>query len=214
MTDAVRVLLVDDQELIRLGFRLVLESDAAIDVVGEAADGQEAVDAAARLHPDVVVMDVRMPRMDGIAATERIVAAAPDTRVLVVTTFDLDEYAFGALQAGASGFLLKDATRDQLTSAVHSVYRGDAILAPRATRLLVEAYTAPGPEPIVLPELTQREHDVFVGIARGLTNSEIAAQLYVSESTVKTHVGRILSKLQARDRVHLVILAYRAGLVR
>lgn len=215
MTDIIRVLLVDDQELIRLGFRLVLEAAADIEVIGEAADGQEAVEVAARESPDVVVMDVRMPRLDGIAATARIVAQSPSTRVLVVTTFDLDEYAFGALQAGASGFLLKDATRQQLTEAVRCVQRGDAILAPRATRLLIEAYgaspvpTAPAPPSV----LTERELEVFTAVGRGLTNAEISAALFLSESTVKTHIGRILAKLEARDRVQLVILAHRCGLV-
>ncbi|QAY61461.1 response regulator transcription factor [Microbacterium protaetiae] len=215
MTERIRVLLVDDQELIRFGYRLVLEAEPDIEVVGEAADGQAAVEGAARLRPDVVVMDVRMPRMDGIAATARIVDIVPSARVLVVTTFDLDEYTFGALQAGASGFLLKDATREQLTSAVRSVHRGDAILAPRATRLLIEAYTSPASSATPQPPagLTDREQDVFVAIGRGLTNAEIAETLFLSESTVKTHVGRVLAKLGARDRVHLVILAHRMRLV-
>jgi DNA-binding NarL/FixJ family response regulator len=160
-------------------------------------------------------MDVRMPRLDGIAATERIVAELPAARVLVVTTFDLDEYAFGALEAGASGFLLKDATSAQLVDAVRSVHRGDAILSPRATRLLIEAHGARTPQPTT-PEptnLTPREHDVLLAVGRGLNNTEIAAELFLSESTVKTHVGRLLTKLDARDRVHLVILAHRSGLV-
>jgi DNA-binding NarL/FixJ family response regulator len=216
MTPPIRVLIVDDQQLIRVGFRLILEAEADLDVVGEAADGVEAVDACARDAPDVVLMDIRMPRLDGIEATRRIVAAHPDTRVLVLTTFDLDEYAFGALQAGASGFLLKDAPRHDLVAAVRAVRRGDAILAPRATRLLIEAYAAaPQPAASAVPDgLTERERDVFAAIGRGLTNTEIAAELFLSESTVKTHVGRVLAKLGARDRVHLVILAHRMGLAR
>ncbi|WP_308490991.1 response regulator transcription factor [Microbacterium terrisoli] len=215
MSDGIRILLVDDQELIRLGYRLVLEAEADMQVVGEAADGAEAVRAAVELQPDVVLMDVRMPVMDGIAATAQIIERAPAAHILVLTTFDLDEYAFGALEAGASGFLLKDATRDQLTRAVRAVHRGDAMLAPRATRLLIDTFAA-GPErrsPQPLPQLTDREHDVFVAVGRGLTNAEIAASLFLSESTVKTHIGRILTKLDARDRVQLVILAHRAGLV-
>jgi len=215
MTDRIRVLLVDDQELIRLGFRLSLEAADDVEIAGEAADGYDGVDLARRLRPDVVIMDVRMPRLDGIAATERIVAELPAARVLVVTTFDLDEYAFGALEAGASGFLLKDATSAQLVDAVRSVHRGDAILSPRATRLLIEAHGARTPQPTT-PEptnLTPREHDVLLAVGRGLNNTEIAAELFLSESTVKTHVGRLLTKLDARDRVHLVILAHRSGLV-
>ncbi|WEG10295.1 response regulator transcription factor [Microbacterium horticulturae] len=215
MNDPIRVLLVDDQELIRLGFRLSLEADADIAVVGEASDGQEGLDLARELKPDVVIMDVRMPRLDGIAATARIVDELPSARVLVVTTFDLDEYAFGALEAGASGFLLKDATSAQLVAAVRSVHRGDAILSPRATRLLIEAHAMRAPQPrMVEPtNLTPRERDVLLAVGRGLNNTEIAAELFLSESTVKTHVGRLLTKLDARDRVHLVILTHRSGLV-
>nr|WP_274635685.1 response regulator transcription factor [Microbacterium bovistercoris] len=214
MTAPIRVAIVDDQQLIRVGFRLILESEPDIEVIGEAGDGAEAIDVAARVAPDVVLMDIRMPRLDGIEATRRIVAAHPATRVLVLTTFDLDEYAFGALQAGASGFLLKDVPRHDLVAAVRAVHRGDAILAPRATRLLIERYAA-APVPADPPTaLTERERDVFTAIGRGLTNAEIAAELFLSESTVKTHVGRILAKLDARDRVHLVILAHRMGLAR
>lgn len=214
MTDRIRILLVDDQELIRVGFRLVLEAEDDLVVVGEAGDGDEAVREAARLRPDVVLMDVRMPRTDGIQATARVVRDSPDVRVLVLTTFDLDEYAFGALQAGASGFLLKDAQRSELTSAVRAVHRGDAVLSPRVTRRVLERM-GPASAPPVGPDpadgLTDREREVFVAIGRGLTNAEIAAELYLGESTVKTHVGRILTKLGARDRIQAVILAHRWG---
>ena len=221
MTDTIRVLLVDDQELIRLGFRLVLEAEPEFVVVGEAADGDEAVRAVADHSPDVVLMDIRMPRTDGIAATRAIVAAHPATRVLVLTTFDLDEYAFGALDAGAGGFLLKDVQRAELSAAIRAVHRGDAVLAPAVTRRLIERlHAAPGP-PAAPPvpatdltaELTEREREVFLAIAQGMTNTEIAQHLYVSESTVKTHVGRVLAKVGARDRVHAVILAHRLRLV-
>lgn len=216
MTAPIRVLLVDDQELIRVGFRLVLDAEADIDVVGEAGDGEAAVDAVRRTRPDVVLMDVRMPRTDGIAATARIVAEMPTTRVLVLTTFDLDEYAFGALDAGASGFLLKDARRDELTAAVRAVHRGDAVLSPRVTRELISRASRLAPADSasrLVASLTERERDVFLAMGRGLTNAEIAASLFLGESTVKTHVGRILAKLGARDRVHAVILAHRSGLV-
>lgn len=217
MTPAIRVLLVDDQELIRLGFRLVLEAETDIEVVGEASDGEDAVQAVRSLTPDVVLMDVRMPRVDGIAATARIVAEHPASRVLVLTTFDLDEYAFGALQAGASGFLLKDAHRHELVGAVRALHRGEAVLSARVTRQMLDRFAdelvpaAPGPDPT--EGLTDREREVFVAIARGLSNAEIAAEFFVSESTVKTHVGRVLMKVGARDRVHVVILAHRLGLV-
>ncbi|MCI1019601.1 response regulator transcription factor [Microbacterium sp. C5A9] len=222
MTDPISLLLVDDQQLIRLGFRMVLEAEADMVVVGEAADGHAAIAQTAALRPDVVLMDIRMPGLDGIAATEAIVREHPQTRVLVLTTFDLDEYAFGAIRAGASGFLLKDAQRHEMISAIRAIHRGDAALAPRITRMLLEHVT-PGwgavsaePAPVVddpTAELTDRERDVFLEIARGLTNAEIAQELFVSESTVKTHVGRVLAKLGARDRIHLVILAHRLGLV-
>ncbi|MGB3730639.1 response regulator [Microbacterium sp.] len=219
MTDTIRVLLVDDQQLIRIGFRLVLDAEDDIEVVGEAGDGADAIAQVATQHPDVVLMDVRMPGMDGIAATAQIVRRHPAVRVLVLTTFDLDEYAFGAIRAGASGFLLKDARRAELVSAVRAVHRGDGALAPRATRALLDhlaphlghpAPAAPASDP--LAELTDRERDVFSAIAQGLSNTEIAQQLFLSESTVKTHVGRVLQKLGARDRVHVVILAYEWGL--
>jgi DNA-binding NarL/FixJ family response regulator len=216
MSEAIRVILVDDQELIRLGFRLVLGAQDDIEVVGEAADGDEAVREAARLDPDVILMDVRMPRLDGIAATERIVAASPRTRIVILTTFDLDEYAFAALRAGASGFLLKDAQVTELVAAVRAAHRGDAALSPRVTRRLVDLVgtlpVEPAP-PAPLDALTEREREVFLAIGRGRTNAEIAAELFLSESTVKTHVGRVLAKLGARDRVHAVILAHRWGLL-
>ncbi|ALJ20264.1 response regulator [Microbacterium sp. No. 7] len=216
MTSRIRVLLVDDQELIRLGFRLVLDAEPDLEVVGEAADGEAAIEACRRLLPDVVLMDIRMPRLDGVAATARIVAEQPRSRVLVLTTFDLDEYVLGALRAGASGFLLKDAQRQELVSAIHAVHRGDATLAPSVTRRLLDtlvehpaAPSPPGPDPA--DALTDRERDVYRAIARGRTNAEIAAELYLGESTVKTHVGRVLAKLGARDRVHAVIIAHRHG---
>lgn len=222
MTEQIRVLLVDDQALIRVGFRMVLESAPDLVVVGEAADGAEAISQVAALRPDVVLMDVRMPGIDGIAATEAIVAEHPETRVLVLTTFDLDEYAFAAIRAGAGGFLLKDAQRDELLSAVRAVHRGDGVLAPRVTRALIDrvageleaapsASATPASDPTAL--LTEREREIFTAIARGLSNAEIAEQFFLSESTVKTHVGRVLAKLDARDRVHVVILAYQQGLV-
>lgn len=217
MTPPIRVLIVDDQHLIRLGFRLVLEAESDIQVVGEAADGRSAVAEAARLRPDVLLMDVRMPQLDGIAATAQIVAARPEARILILTTFDLDEYAFGALQAGASGFLLKDAQGAELVAAVRAVHRGDAALAPRVTRRLVELVAAQPtaaapPRPAAVDQLTDREREVFLAMARGLSNAELAEELFLSESTVKTHVGRVLHKLDARDRVQAVILAHRWGL--
>jgi DNA-binding NarL/FixJ family response regulator len=217
MTEQIRILLVDDQELIRIGFRLVLEAEDDLVVVGEASDGAAAIARASALAPDVVLMDVRMPGVDGIAATEEIVRDHPQTRVLVLTTFDLDEYAFGAIKAGASGFLLKDAQRHELITAVRAVHRGDAVLAPRVTRRLLEhvgpRLTSTPPEDDPTASLTERERDVFVQIALGLSNTEIAQTLFLSESTVKTHVGRVLAKVGARDRVHAVILAHRLGLV-
>lgn len=222
MTSPISILLVDDQELIRVGFRLVLEAEPDMVVVGEAADGHTAIAQAKALRPDLVLMDIRMPGLDGIAATEAIVHRHPDTRVLVLTTFDLDEYAFGAIRAGASGFLLKDAQRHEMISAIRAIHRGDAALSPRITRMLLQHVTprlAPyAAEPAAVLDdptatLTERERDVFMEIARGLTNAEIASALFVSESTVKTHVGRVLSKVGARDRIHLVILAHRMGIV-
>lgn len=214
---SVRVLIVDDQSLIRLGFRMVLEAADGIEVVGEAADGAGAVEATARLRPDVVLMDVRMPGVDGIEATARIARDHPAVRVLVLTTFDLDEYAFGALRAGAGGFLLKDAGRDELVAAVRAVAAGEATLAPRIVRRMIELVTDTGgtlpggsedPAPRVHGALTAREEEVLGAMARGLTNAEIADELFLGESTVKTHVGRILAKLPARDRVHAVLIAH------
>jgi DNA-binding NarL/FixJ family response regulator len=213
------VLIVDDQPLQRMGFRMLLESSAETSVIGEAAHGAEAVRLAAELRPDVVLMDIRMPGMDGIEATRRIVAAGDRSRVLVLTTFDLDEYAYGALRAGASGFLLKDARPDELLSGIRAVAAGDAVVAPAMTRRLLDAFTSgvPSREPDADPRiatLSHREREVLEAVAQGLTNSEIATRLVLSESTVKTHVSRVLSKLGARDRVHAVIIAYDAGLAR
>lgn len=239
----IRVLLVDDQSLIRLGFRMVLENEPDLEVVGEADDGEGAVALATELEPDVVVMDVRMPGMDGIAATERIAERLPGVRVLIVTTYDLDEYAFAGLRAGASGFLLKNARPAELLQAIRTVAAGDAIVEPRITRRLLDLFgpqlpgagadaaspppvgqaatdavaAAPGADPRAHPRLaslTDREAEVFTAIARGMSNAEISAALYLSESTVKTHVGRILMKLGLRDRIHAVVLGYETGLVR
>lgn len=217
MSDLIRILIVDDQQLIRLGFRMVLEAEPGFVVVGEATNGAEAIQSASELAPDVVLMDVRMPQLDGIAATEQIVRQHPDSRIIVLTTFDLDEYAFGALAAGASGFLLKDVQAAELTAAIRAVHGGDATLSPRVTRRMIELFggrlptAAGGTENAALASLTERERDVFAAIGEGLTNTEIAASLFVSESTVKTHVGRVLAKMGARDRVQAVILAHRLG---
>jgi DNA-binding NarL/FixJ family response regulator len=217
----VRVLVVDDDALMRAGLRAVLASDAQIAVAGEAADGAEAVARARALAPDVVLMDVRMPGLDGIAATRDLLAAAPDARVLILTTFEQDDYVFGALQAGASGFLLKRARPEELIAAVHAVADGDALLSPSVTRTVIDRLAgaepprgAPEHEPDELAELTPREREVLALLARGLSNAEIAAALVVEESTVKTHVKRVLTKLRLRDRVHAVIYAYERGLAR
>jgi DNA-binding NarL/FixJ family response regulator len=217
MTDTIRVLLVDDQELVRYGFRLVLDAEPTLTVVGEAGDGEQAAALAVRLRPDVVLMDVRMPGIGGIEATRRITALLPDTRVLILTTFDLDEYAFGALQAGASGFLLKDTRPAELVAAIDAVHRGDAVVSPRITAKLI-AVAAPHLATPAAPVadsgiLTPRENDVFTLIGLGATNGEIAAELHLSESTVKAHVGRVLAKHGLRDRVEAVILAYSLGVV-
>jgi len=242
----IRVLLVDDQPLIRLGFRMVLEGEPDLEVVGEADEGAAAVAVAVELAPDVVIMDVRMPGTDGIAATARIVERAPGVRVLIVTTFDLDEYAFAGLRAGASGFLLKNAPPSELVHAIRTVAAGDAIVEPRVTRRLLDLFgdrlpaaddgTTPPTVPDVatdgtatttarsdgprdprsvprLASLTEREAEVFTAIARGMSNAEISSAFYLSESTVKTHVGRILMKLGLRDRIHAVVLGYETGVV-
>jgi DNA-binding NarL/FixJ family response regulator len=212
----IRVLLVDDQSMLRLGFRLILDAEEGIEVVGEAGDGATAVSMTAALRPDVVLMDVRMPRLDGIEATAAIVAARPDSRVLILTTFDLDEYVLAGLRAGASGFLLKDAPPGDLARAIRTVAAGEAVLAPTATRRLLDRFAAlaPAPGPDVLAGLTGRERTVFELIATGRSNREIAAELHLSEGTVKIHVGRNLAKLGLRDRVQAVVLAYEAGVVR
>jgi DNA-binding NarL/FixJ family response regulator len=210
---SIRVLLADDQELMRTGFRLILNAEPDLEVVGEAADGTQAVHAARRLEPDVVLMDVRMPHMDGIAATRKLGPDGP--RVLILTTFDLDEYVYDALRAGASGFLLKDAPADQLIAAIRVVASGEALLAPTVTRRLIAEFVR-RPEPASVPaleELTARELEVLKLLARGLSNAEVARELVVSDATVKTHVKRVLSKLGLRDRVQAVVLAYETGLV-
>ncbi|MGB6616750.1 MAG: response regulator transcription factor [Trebonia sp.] len=216
----IRVLLVDDQSLLRMGFRLILEAEPDIEVVGEAGDGAAGVGMTSALHPDVVLMDVRMPGMDGIAATRLITAAEPATKILILTTFDLDEYVFAGLKAGASGFLLKDAPPAELLTAIRTVAGGDAVLAPTATRRLIDQFAPllPGPgrqheRDILLSKLTDREQTVFVQLAAGRSNREIADDLHLSEGTVKVHVGRILAKLDLRDRVQAVVLAYESGLI-
>ncbi|MBO3743671.1 response regulator [Actinoplanes flavus] len=210
-----RVLIVDDQELIRTGFRLILTA-RGIEVVGEAADGAAAVDAERRLQPDVVLMDIRMPGVDGIEATRRILARNPRCRILMLTTFDLDRYVYTALAAGASGFLLKDVTADHLAAAVRLVGTGDALLAPSITRRLVERFAGEEQPPAVhrdLAHLTPREREVLTLLGRGLSNTELAETLTLSEATVKTHVARIFAKLELRDRAQAVVLAYETGLV-
>jgi DNA-binding NarL/FixJ family response regulator len=214
---SIRVLLVDDQALLRTGFRMILSAQPDLEVVGEAIDGADAVRQVAQLRPDVVLMDVRMPGMDGVQATAAITAATGETRVLVLTTFDLDEYAFAALRAGASGFLLKDVPPAELAGAIRAVAAGDAVVSPRVTRRLLDRISLHTPEPagvddgspaVVLGVLTDREREVFGEVARGLSNAEIAAALHLSEATVKTHISRVLAKLRLRDRVQLVIFAY------
>ena len=213
----IRVLLGDDQRLVRGGFRMILHAEPDVDVVGEAADGAEAVALARDLHPHVVLMDVRMPNVDGIEATRRIVDGTEESpRVLVLTTFDLDEYVYEALRAGASGFLLKDAPEEQLVAGIRIVAAGGSLFAPAVTRRLIERFaeTATREPPPAVAELTARELDVLRLVARGLSNTEIASELVVSDHTVKTHVAHILGKLDLRDRVQVVVLAYESGIVR
>jgi len=217
---SVRVLIVDDQALVRAGFRMILESEPDVEIVGEASDGAEALEAARDLSPDVILMDIRMPNLDGLEATRRLLEEPGDVpRVLMLTTFDLDEYVYEALRAGASGFMLKDTPPEQLVDAIHVVARGDALLSPTITRRVIEEFirrppsTIPMTRPAKLDELTARELEVLGFMARGLSNAEIATDLFVSETTVKTHVARILMKLGLRDRVQAVVFAYESGLV-
>jgi DNA-binding NarL/FixJ family response regulator len=213
----IRVVIADDQALVRGGFRSILDGQEDVEVVGEAADGAEAIDAVARLHPDVVLMDIRMPGLDGLEATRRIVADGAAARILVLTTFDVDEYVYEAMRAGASGFLLKTAPPRQLSEAVRTVAAGDALLAPTVTRRLVEQFVRRPPPgarvPPGLDALTDREMEVLRLVARALSNAEIADELVVSEATVKSHVNRILGKLSLRDRAQAIVLAYESGLV-
>ena len=222
----IRVLLVDDQPLLRMGFGMILNAQPDITVIGEAGDGAEAVRAARDLRPDVILMDVRMPGLDGVEATRQIVEAAGNSdnvgmRVIILTTFDLDDYAFAGLRAGASGFLLKDVPPEELTAAIRAVASGDAVVSPRITRKLLDRYADrlpdprddAAPQPADLARLTEREHEVLLQVAAGLSNAEIAAELVLSEATVKTHVTRILAKLGLRDRVQAVVYAYQTGLV-
>jgi DNA-binding NarL/FixJ family response regulator len=216
---SIRLLIVDDQELVRTGFRLFLGMQGDLEVVGEAGDGAEAIERALQLRPDVILMDIRMPGMDGVEATARLTTAGiePPPRVLVLTTFDLDEYVFGALRAGAAGFLLKDAPRERLLEAIRVIHRGEALLSPSITRRLIEDFAARSgpldPATALLEQLTPREHEVLVLVARGLSNQEIAKRLVVTEATVKSHVGSILLKLNLRDRVQAVVFAYEHGIV-
>jgi DNA-binding NarL/FixJ family response regulator len=218
----IRVLVVDDQELVRAGFRMILDAESDLDIVGEAADGRRAVELAEHLRPDVVLMDIRMPELDGVEATRRLAGPKVEApiKVLVLTTFDLDEYVVAALRAGASGFLLKDVKPEELVAAVRTVADGDAVVAPSITRRLLDKYAhtfAVDPQadpPVELTALTDRELEVLRSMARGLSNQEIADELFVAETTVKTHVGRVLMKLGVRDRVQAVVFAYENGVVR
>lgn len=217
---AIKVYLVDDQELVRAGFAMVIGSQPDMEVVGQASNGAEAVEQLAVTATDVVIMDVRMPRMDGVQATKIITDRSPDgPRVIVLTTFDLDEHAFAALRAGAAGFLLKDTPPDRLLEAIRTVHNGDSVVAPSTTRRLIERFvdevpSEPSSDLSAMADLTDREREVMLEIAAGLSNAEIARKFFVSEATIKTHVGRILAKTGQRDRVALVVLAYRTGLVR
>jgi DNA-binding NarL/FixJ family response regulator len=211
-----RVLVADDQALVRRGFRLILELEDDIEVVGEATNGTEALNLTRDLHPDVVVLDIRMPELDGIEVTRRLQQSRSGARVLILTTFDLNEYVYEAMLAGASGFLLKDVPSDQFVAAIHTVAAGDALLAPALTRRLIEHFVRRPPpgaaKPRGIEELTEREREVLILLARGLSNTEIAAALFLGEATIKTHVGRILQKLGLRDRVQAVVFAYESGL--
>ena len=212
---AIRVLVADDQAMVRAGFRMLLGGEPDIEVVAEAANGREAIELAARWRPAVVLMDIRMPELDGLEATRRILAADPAAKILILTTFDLDEYIYEALRAGASGFVLKDDPPEQLIAAIRTVAAGDALLSPTVTRRVIAQFThIPRRDPpAALAELTDREQEVFRLIAKGLSNSEIGKELFISDTTVKTHVTRVLQKLELRDRVQAVVLAYRSGLV-
>jgi DNA-binding NarL/FixJ family response regulator len=215
VTESIRVLIADDQPLVRTGLRMILGAEPDLEVVGDAADGRAAIERCAELKPDVVLMDVRMPGVDGIEATRAVTAADDPPRVLVLTTFDLDEVVYDALRAGASGFLLKDAPEERLTTAIRVVAEGGSLFAPSVTRRLIEEFARRGPRPSIdLGALTERELEVLRQVSRGLSNAEIAAELVVSEHTVKTHVARVLMKLGVRDRVQAVVLAYESGLVR
>jgi DNA-binding NarL/FixJ family response regulator len=214
----IRILIVDDQAMVRTGFRMILESEEDIQIVGEAPDGVEAIDQARAMQPDVILMDIRMPKLDGLEATRRILeGASPSSKVLIITTFDLDEYVYESLRAGASGFMLKDAPPAQLVDAIRIVAAGDSLLAPAVTRRVIEGFVAGRPAregpPPELESLTARELEVLQALARGCSNAEIAKELFVSETTVKTHVARVLQKLSLRDRVQAVVLAYESGLV-
>ena len=211
---SIRVLVADDQSLVRAGFRMLLSDQPDIDVVAEAVNGAEAVEKAARFHPTVILMDIRMPELDGLHATRRILEADPAARVLILTTFDLDEYIYEALSAGASGFVLKDDPPEQLLAAIRTVAAGDALLSPAVTKRVIRQFTrVPRPTPPAgVEELTEREQEVFRLIVDGLSNAEIGAQLYISDTTVKTHVTHVLQKLGLRDRVQAVVMAYRTGL--
>ncbi|HEX3930029.1 MAG TPA: response regulator transcription factor [Nocardioides sp.] len=214
-SDRRTIVIADDQLLLRAGFRKLLDGEDGLEVVGDAADGQQALQMVERLRPDVVLMDIRMPVLDGIEATRQISQRFPGTAVLVLTTYDLDEYVFAALDAGASGFLLKDCPPNELTSAIHVVARGDALIAPSITRRLIAEFAgrATRGTPRELPPISDREREVLVCVARGLSNSELAAELFIGEATVKSHVSSLLNKLACRDRVQLVVTAYEAGLV-